>query len=53
MAPACALDAPRFRICVTAADTTKTLDDIVNILVEARLAIPESEKVKNLVELLK
>lgn len=52
-APACPLDAPRYRICATSADTKESLDNIVNILIEARKAIPESEKVKNLVSLLK
>jgi 7-keto-8-aminopelargonate synthetase-like enzyme len=53
MAPACPLDAPRYRICATSADTKESLDFIVNLLIEARKAHPESEKIKKLVSVLK
>ncbi len=53
MAPACPLDSPRYRICATSADTKESLDFIVNLLIEARTAHPESEKIKKLVSVLK
>ena len=52
-APACALDAPRYRICATSADTKESLDNIVKVLVEARDAVPENEKFKKLMTVLK
>lgn len=53
MAPACPLDAPRYRICATSSDNKESLDAIVSILKEAREKIPESEKIRKLVDLLK
>jgi len=53
MAPACPLDAVRFRICPTSSDNKESLDRIVNILIEARNKFPESEKVVKLAKLLK
>jgi len=53
MAPACPLDAVRFRICPTSSDTKESLDRIVEILTEARNKFPESEKVVKLAKLLK
>lgn len=48
LAPACPFDEPRFRVCVTAADTIELLDETINILIEARIAVPESEKILEL-----
>lgn len=52
MAPACPFDAPRFRVCVTAADTRESLDNTLKLLIEAREKNPESEKIKELVSVL-
>jgi len=53
MAPACPLDAPRYRICATSSDTKESLDNIVKVLMDGRKNVPESEKVTKLVALLK
>ena len=53
MAPACPLDASRFRLCATSADTKESLDNIVQALKKAREANPENEKITKLVKLLK
>ena len=53
MAPACPLDSPRFRICATASYTKKDMDEIIDIFIDARENNKESEKVKELVEVLK
>jgi len=44
-APACALDAPRFRICATANQTPEIIDDIIKAMVNAREECQESERV--------
>lgn len=53
MAPACPLDAPRFRICATSTYTKEEMDDIINILIEARSVTKESSRVRELVEVMK
>lgn len=53
VAPACPLDAARFRICPTSADNKESLDFIVQSLIKARDANPESAKVTKLLKLLK
>lgn len=48
MAPACPLDACRYRITVTSNDNKESLDSIVSILKEAREKFPESDKITKL-----
>lgn len=52
MAPACPLDACRFRICVTSSDTKESLDNIIMIFNKAQEKFPESEKIKMLTSML-
>ena len=48
VAPACALDAPRFRICTTSYQTKEEIDYLVDTMMEAREACKESDRVKEL-----
>ena len=53
MAPACPLDAPRFRICACSSYSKQDMDNIINIMIEGRETITESVKVTELVKALK
>jgi 7-keto-8-aminopelargonate synthetase-like enzyme len=46
MAPACALDAPRFRITATATQTREYIDTVVQALIAARSECDETTKIK-------
>ena len=48
VAPACALDAPRFRICTTYRQTKEEIDYLVDTMIEARSLCKESDRVKEL-----
>jgi 7-keto-8-aminopelargonate synthetase-like enzyme len=52
MAPACPLNAPRFRICPTSTDTKETLDEIVNAFVQCRKDNPADPKITRICEIL-
>eukprot|EP00340_Litonotus_pictus_P002441 CAMPEP_0170518482 /NCGR_PEP_ID=MMETSP0209-20121228/4160_1 /TAXON_ID=665100 ORGANISM="Litonotus pictus, Strain P1" /NCGR_SAMPLE_ID=MMETSP0209 /ASSEMBLY_ACC=CAM_ASM_000301 /LENGTH=477 /DNA_ID=CAMNT_0010804057 /DNA_START=132 /DNA_END=1565 /DNA_ORIENTATION=+ len=53
MAPACSVEAPRFRICATSSETKDDIDKIINIFIEAREKFPESERITKLVQAIK
>jgi len=50
MAPACAVEAPRFRITANSNQTREELDEVVNIFIRATEAVPESPELKELLE---
>jgi len=52
MAPACPIEAPRFRICATADMTIKEVDELIYALKDARDNCPESDRMKELLEVL-
>ena len=46
MAPACALDAPRFRITATANQNKEYIDKVIEALITARKECKETTKIK-------
>jgi len=50
MAPACAINAPRFRITANSSQTKEELDDIVKIFIRAVEAVPECKEISELLD---
>lgn len=51
MAPACPIDAPRFRVTAIASYTKNDMDEIVDIFIKARENVKETEKFTRLMDL--
>lgn len=53
MAPACPVDQPRFRICITSSDNKESVDNIIELFKDIKNRFPVNERIQELITLLK